>query len=145
VGLSVTMVAAVTSTATTTAPVEEGGDKPMVMTPTPGFSDCSVATMAATVGGGRDGRLLERMRLESGSLVSKISWEEEEVTAAATVDTTQDPTQDTTQDTIKDTTKDTTKDPTQDSTQDTTNTLRIATATPATAFSSRGSASVTTR
>jgi len=138
VGLSVTMVAAVTSTATTTAPVEEGGDKPMVMTPTPGFSDCSVATMAATVGGGRDGRLLERMRLGSGSLVSKTSWEEEEeVTAAATVDTTQD--------TTKDTTKgDTTKDPTQDSTQDTTNTPRIATATPATASSSRGSASATT-
>jgi len=138
VGLSVTMVAAVTSTATTTVPVEEGGDRPRVMAPTPGCSDCLVATMAATVGGGRDARLLERMRLGSGSLVSKTSWEEEEeVTAAATVDTTQDTTQDTT--------KDTTKDPTQDSTQDTTNTLRIATATPATASSSRGSVSVTTR
>merc|ERR550525_1644783 len=98
--------------------------------------------MAATVGGGRDARLLERMRLGSGSLVSKTSWEEEEeVTAAATVDTTQD----TTQDTTKDPTQDSTQDPTQDSTQDTTNTLRIATATPATASSSRGSASVTTR
>jgi len=133
VGLSVTMVAAVTSTATTTVPVEEGGDRPRMMAQTPVFSDCLVATMAATVGGGGDARLLERMSLGSGSLVSKTSWEEEEeVTAAATVDTTQD------------TTKDTTKDPTQDSTQDTTNTLRIATATPATASSSRGSVSVTT-
>jgi len=132
VGLSVIM--AITSTATTTAPVEEGGDRPRVMAPTPGCSDCLVATMAATVGGGRDARLLERMRLGSGSLVSKTSWEEEEeVTAAATVDTTQD------------TTQDSTKDPTQDSTQDTTNTLRIATTTPATAFSSRASVSVTTR
>merc|ERR1719225_2235140 len=129
---------AVTSTATTTVPVEEGGDKPRVMTPTPGCSDCLVATMAATVGGGGDARLLERMRLGSGSLVSKTSWEEEEeVTAAATVDTTQDTTKDTTK-------EDSTKDPTQDSTQDTTNTLRIATATPATASSSRGSVSVTT-
>jgi len=141
VGLSVTMVAAVTSTATTTAPVEEGGDKPRVMAPTPGCSDCLVATMAATVGGGGDARLLERMRLGSGSLVSKTSWEEEEeVTADVTVDTTQDTTKDPTQDT----TQDTTKDPTQDSTQDTTNTLRMATATPATASSSRASVSVTT-
>merc|ERR1719225_221627 len=112
---------AVTSTATTTVPVEEGGDKPRVMTPTPGCSDCLVATMAATVGGGGDARLLEKMRLGSGSLVSKTSWEEEEeVTAAATVDTTKD--------TTKDPTQDSTQDPTQDSTQDTTNTLRIATA-----------------
>jgi len=133
VGLSVIMVAAVISTAATTVPVEEGEDKPRVMAPILVCSDCWVATMAATVGGGRDARLLERTRLESGSSVWKISWEEEEVTAAATVDTTLDTTQDTTQDPILDTT------------QDTTNTLRIPTAIPATAFSSRGSASVTTR
>jgi len=134
VGLLVIMVAAVISTAATTVPVEEGEDKPRVMAPILVCSDCWVATMAATVGGGRDARLLERMRLESGSLVWKISWEEEEeVTAAVTVDTTLDTTQDTTQ------------DPTLDSTQDTTNTLRIPTAIPATAFSSRGSVSVTTR
>jgi len=137
VELLVIMVAAVISTATTTVPVEEGEDKPRVMAPTLVCSDCLVATMAATVGGGRDARLLERMRLESGSLVWKISWEEEEVTAAVTVDTTQDTTLDTTQDT--------TQDPTLDTTQDTTNTPRIPTAIPATAFSSRGSASVTTR
>jgi len=128
VELSVIMVAAI-STATTTAPVEEGEDKPRVMAPTLVCLDCLVATMAATVGGGRDARLLERMRLESGSLVWKTSWEEEEVTAAVTVDTTQD----------------TTLDTTQDTTQDTTNTLRIPTAIPAAAFSSRGSVSVTTR
>jgi len=130
VELLVIMVAAVISTATTTVPVEEGEDKPRVMAPTLVCSDCLVATMAATVGGGGDARLLERMRLESGSLVWKISWEEEEVTAAVTV---------------VDTTQDTTLDTTLDTTQDTTNTLRIPTAIPATAFSSRGSASVTTR
>ena len=101
--------------------VVPGEDKPRVMAPTLVCLDCLVATMAATVGGGRDARLLERMRLESGSLVWKTSWEEEEVTAAVTVDTT------------------------QDTTQDTTNTLRIPTAIPAAAFSSRGSVSVTTR
>merc|ERR1719411_1490748 len=90
--LSVIMVAAI-STATTTAPVEEGEDKPRVMAPTLVCLDCLVATMAVTV----------------------------------------------------DTTQDTTQDTTLDTTQDTTNTLRIPTAIPAAAFSSRGSVSVTTR
>ena len=87
----------------------------MVMTPTLVFSDCLVATMAVTAAGGGDARLQERMVWVSGSLVLKTSWEEEEeVTAAVTVDTTKDTTR---VDTTKvDTTKDTTREPTRDST-----------------------------
>merc|ERR1712113_176405 len=84
------MVAIIITTATTTTPAGEGKGKLMVMTPTLVFSDCLVATMAVTVGGGGDARLQERMVLVSGSLVLKTSWEEEEVTADVTLDTTRE-------------------------------------------------------
>ena len=73
------------------------------------FLDCLAATTAVTVEGGRDVRLQGRTVLVSGSLVWKTSWEEEEeTTAAVTVDTTKE-------DTIKDTTRvDTTRDTTRD-------------------------------
>merc|ERR1711953_618901 len=91
-------------TATTTTHVGGGKDKPMVMTQTLVFLDCLAATTGVTVGrGGGDARLQERTVLVSGSLVSRLSWEEvEEITAAVTVDTTRG-------DTTKDTTRDTTK------------------------------------
>ena len=77
----------------------------MAMTRILVYLDCLVAaTTAVTVGGGRDDRLQERTKLVSGSLVWKTSWEEEEeITAAVTVDTTREDT------TRVDTTKDTTK------------------------------------
>lgn len=95
-------VATIITTATTTTPVAEGKDKLMGMIQILAFLDyLVVATMAVTVGGGRDDRLQERTVLVSGSLVWKTSWEEEEeITAAVTVDTTRG-------DTIKGTIKDT--------------------------------------
>merc|ERR1712193_405249 len=81
------------------------------------FLDCLVAaTTAVTVGGGGgDDRLQERTKLVSGSLVWKTSWEEEEITAAVTVDTTREDT--TREDTIRDTTReDTIKDTTREDT-----------------------------
>merc|ERR1712062_657183 len=68
-------------------PVGEGNDKLTVMKPTLVCSDCLGATTAVTAAGGGNARLQERMKLVSGSLVWKISWEEE-VTVAVTVDTT---------------------------------------------------------
>ena len=64
-----------------------GNDKLTVMKPTLVCSDCLGATTAVTAAGGGNARLQERMKLVSGSLVWKISWEEE-VTVAVTVDTT---------------------------------------------------------
>jgi len=103
-------VATIITTATTTTPVAEGKDKPMAIIQILAFLDCLVAaTMAVTVGGGRDDRLQGRTVWVSGSLVWKTSWEEEEeITAAVTVDTTKE-------DTIKGTTReDTTRDITRD-------------------------------
>jgi len=57
------------------------------MKPTLVCSDCLGATTAVTAAGGGNARLQERMKLVSGSLVWKISWEEG-VTVAVTVDTT---------------------------------------------------------
>ena len=94
--------------------VAPGKDKPMVMTRTLVFLDCLAATTTdATVGGGGgDARLQERTVLMSGSSVSRVSWGEVEITAAATVDTTRGGT--TRGDTTKDTTRDTTKEAQED-------------------------------
>merc|ERR1712157_357678 len=84
------MEATATSTATSTVHltlVGEGNDKLTVMKPTLVCSDCLGATTAVTAAGGGNARLQERMKLVSGSLVWKISWEEG-VTVAVTVDTT---------------------------------------------------------
>merc|ERR1712062_375479 len=68
-------------------PVGEGNDKLTVMKPSLVCSDCLGATTAVTAAGGGNARLQERMKLVSGSLVWKTSWEEG-VTVAVTVDTT---------------------------------------------------------
>merc|ERR1711874_431344 len=84
------MEATTTSTATSTVPptpVGEGNDKLTVMKPTLVCSDCLGVTTAVTAAGGGNARLQERMKLVSGSLAWKISWEEG-ATVAVTVDTT---------------------------------------------------------